>query len=160
MLVVDGDGVVRDVGARVVRRAHRVRERGAARAHCTHRVHGAHCAHSRRADLLIISYHHSRRVWLTLCDIVLLSWSRFNSRPDFMFPLSSFWFDFDTFTISTVFCFSGCFARRGTFRPLCVRAPMRHQMAFTKELLRTDFTSEQLIGSVGIVLAVRSFMEE
>ena len=56
MLVVDGDGVVRDVGAGVVLR-HGVRERGARRhsrhaSHASHRGHRAHCAHSRRAYLL------------------------------------------------------------------------------------------------------------
>lgn len=51
-------------------------------------------------------------------------------KPDFMFSFSSIWLNFDTLIISTVFCFSGCFAGRCTFNPLRVCASMRHQMGW------------------------------
>lgn len=110
MLVVDGDGVVRQRGPGVVCGAHGVRVRGAHRAaRRARRAHRAHCAYAGRANLLIICDHNSRRIWLSLWNICLC-WSRFNCSSDFMFSFSSFWFHFDTcVAFITVFGFSRCF---------------------------------------------------
>lgn len=73
VLVVDGDGVLRQRRARVVRAAHRVRERGArhararrrsahaahahAHAHIAHTAYARYASHS-RADLLLTNTPH------------------------------------------------------------------------------------------------------
>lgn len=58
MLVVDGDGVVRQRGPGVVCGAHGVRVRGAHRAaRRARRAHRAHCAYAGRANLLQIIFY-------------------------------------------------------------------------------------------------------
>lgn len=112
VLVVDGDGVVREAGGGVVLRG---QAEGAAR---------AHRAHAGRADLLIIGYHHSSSILLRLCDIVL-SRSRFYTSPNFMFPFCPIRFNFDTLSgVGALFCVSRSFTSRSVVRPISMCPPM------------------------------------